>query len=81
MTAVDCCVYLPIWQDASGFLDGSVRYAVTDNLELSLQGSNLLSTETKLYQQINDSTAGGTLTPNAWLKSDRRVVVGLRYRF
>ena len=81
VTAVDCCVYLPIWQDAAGFLDGSVRYAVTDNLELSLQGSNLLSTETKLYQQINDSTAGGTLTPNAWLKSDRRVVVGLRYRF
>ncbi|RZJ46887.1 MAG: TonB-dependent receptor [Brevundimonas sp.] len=81
VTAVDCCVYLPIWQEAAGFLDGSVRFKVNDNLELSLQGSNLLSTETRLFQQVNDSSEGGTLTPNAWLKSDRRVVVGLRYRF
>jgi TonB-dependent receptor len=81
VTAVDCCVFLPIWQESAGFLDGSVRYVVTDNLELSLQASNLLSTETRLFQQINDSSQGGTLTPNAWLKSDRRVVMGLRYRF
>lgn len=81
VTAVDCCVYLPIWQESAGFLDGSVRFKVNDNLELSLQGSNLLSTETRLFQQVNDSSAGGTLTPNAWLKSDRRVVLGLRYRF
>ncbi|RZJ31437.1 MAG: TonB-dependent receptor [Brevundimonas sp.] len=81
VTAVDCCVFLPIWQEAAGFLDGSVRYAVNDNLELSLQGSNLLSTESRLFQQVNDSSQGGTLTPNAWLKSDRRVVLGLRYRF
>lgn len=81
VTAVDCCVYLPIWQEAAGFLDGSVRYKVSDNLELSLQGSNLLSTETRLFQQVNDSSEGGVLTPNAWLKSDRRVVMGLRFRY
>jgi iron complex outermembrane recepter protein len=81
VTAVDCCVYLPIWQEAAGFLDGSIRYRVSDNLELSLQGSNLLSTETRLFQQVNDSSDGGVLTPNAWLKSDRRVVMGLRFRY
>jgi len=81
VTAVDCCVYLPIWQESAGFLDGSVRFKVNDNLELSLQGSNLLSTETRLFQQVNDASDGGTLTPNAWLKSDRRVVLGLRYLF
>lgn len=81
VTAVDCCVYLPIWQESAGFLDGSLRYKVNDHLELSLQGSNLLSTETKLYQQVNNASEGGTLTPNAWLRSDRRMVVGLRYRF
>jgi iron complex outermembrane recepter protein len=81
VTAVDCCVYLPIWQDAAGFLDGSIRYAVNDRLELSIQGSNLLSTETKLYQQVTDSSDGGVLTPNAWLRSDRRLVMGLRFRY
>ncbi|MFN3668189.1 MAG: TonB-dependent receptor [Brevundimonas sp.] len=81
VTAVDCCVYLPIWQESAGFLDGSIRYAVNDRLELSIQGSNLLSTETKLYQQVSDSSDGGTLTPNAWLRSDRRVVMGFRFRY
>lgn len=81
VTAVDCCVYLPIWQEAAGFLDGSIRYAVNDRLELSLQGSNLLNTETRLFQQVSDSSAGGTLTPNAWLQSDRRLVFGFRFRY
>jgi iron complex outermembrane receptor protein len=44
VTVVDCCVYLPVWQKASGFLDGSIRYRMTDNIELSVQGSNLLNT-------------------------------------
>ncbi|NJC41226.1 TonB-dependent receptor [Brevundimonas alba] len=81
VTAVDCCVYLPIWQEAAGFLDGSIRYAVNDRLELSLQGSNLLNTETRLFQQVNNASEGGTLTPNAWLQSDRRLVFGFRFRY
>jgi outer membrane receptor protein involved in Fe transport len=78
---VDCCVFLPIWQDSAGFLDGSIRYRLNDRLELSLQGSNLLSTETKLYQQVTDADDGGVLTPNAWVKADRRLVLGLRFRY
>lgn len=81
IAAVDCCVYLPIWQDSAGFLDGSIRYRLNDRLELSLQGSNLLSTETKLYQQVTDADDGGVLTPNAWVKADRRLVLGLRFRY
>ena len=81
VTAVDCCVYLPIWQEEAGFLDGSIRYAVNDRVEISLQGSNLLNTETRLKQQVTDSSDGGVLTPNGWLQSDRRFVAGFRFRY
>jgi TonB-dependent receptor len=81
VTAVDCCVYLPIWQESAGFLDASIRFRVSDNLELSIQGSNLLDTQTILKQQVTDSADGGVLAPNAWLHSDRRFVFGARLRF
>ena len=83
VTVVDCCVYLPVWQDAAGFLDGSIRYAITDRVELSLQGSNLLNTKTKLRQQVADeeSPEGRVVTvPNAWFQNDRRFVIGARFR-
>ena len=84
VTAVDCCVYLPVWQKAAGFLDGTVRYAVTDNIELNLRGSNLLNTVTKLEQQVTDeeSPEGEIVTvPNAWFQNDRRFEVGARVKF
>ena len=84
VTVVDCCVYLPVWQKASGFLDGSIRYRLTDNVELSVQGSNLLNTKTKLMQQVTDvdSPEGKiVLTPNAWFQNDRRFMFGARVRF
>ena len=30
---LDCCIGLPMWQDDSGYLDGSVRYQINDGLE------------------------------------------------
>ncbi len=84
VTVVDCCVYLPVWQKASGFLDASLRYRLTDNIELSAQGSNLLNTKTKLLQQVTDvdSPEGEiVLTPNAWFQNDRRFTFGARVRF
>jgi iron complex outermembrane receptor protein len=84
VTVVDCCVYLPVWQKASGFLDGSIRYRLTDNIELSVQGSNLLNTKTKLLQQVTDEDSPEgriVLTPNAWFQNDRRFMFGARVRF
>jgi iron complex outermembrane recepter protein len=84
VTAVDCCVYLPVWQKATGFLDASVRYKLTNNFELSLEGSNLLNTKTKLLQQITDEESlegRNVLTPNAWFQNDRRFIIGARARF
>ena len=83
VTAVDCCVYLPVWQEGSGFLDASLRYRVNDAIELSLEGSNLLNTKTKLLQQVTDvdSPEGKViLTPNAWFQNDRRFIIGVRWK-
>ncbi|MBC6983416.1 TonB-dependent receptor [Caulobacter sp. 17J80-11] len=81
VTGVDCCVYLPIWSEDAGYLDASLRYRVNDNIELNFQGSNLLNTETKLHQQVTDSADGGLLKPNGWFRNDRRVVVGIRFKY
>jgi TonB-dependent receptor len=78
VTAADCCVGFPIWQKAVGYLDASIRYRVNDNIELSVQGSNLLDTDTVLLQQVDQR---GTLLPNAWFKNDKRVQVGVRLKY
>jgi len=78
LTAADCCVGFPIWQKGQGFLDASIRYQVSKNIELSIQGSNLLNTDTVLLQQVDNR---GTLTPNAWFQNDRRVQVGIRLKY
>lgn len=81
VTNFDCCVYLPVWSDDIGFLDASIRYRVNDNVELSVQGSNLLDTETVLFQQVTDLDEGKLLLPNGWFRNDRRFVFGLRLKF
>ena len=83
VTAVDCCVYLPVWQKASGYLDASIRYRLTDSIELSLEGSNLLNTKTVLLQQVTDKNSPEgkiILTPNGWFQNDRRFIVGVRWK-
>jgi TonB-dependent receptor len=83
---LDCCVGLPVWQKASGYLDGSARYALTDNMELSVDVSNILNTTAVSQQQVfGDST----LTPDAkavkldsgWVRNDRRFQLGVRFRY
>ena len=78
VTAADCCVGFPIWQKAIGYLDASIRYRVNDNIELSVQGSNLLDSDTVLLQQVDNR---GTLMPNAWFKNDKRVQMGVRLKY
>ncbi len=86
VTALDCCVGLPIWEKGMGQLDGSIRYRVNDHVELNLSGSNLLGSDTILMQQVfGDSTstpgADRVLQPYAWYKNDRRVQVGIRLKY
>ena len=83
---LDCCIGLPVFQKAAGFLDGSVRYSVGSHVELSLDVTNLLDTRTVYQQQIfGDSTA----TPGAaalyqdsgWSRVERRYQFGIRAKF
>ena len=83
VTAVDCCVYLPVWQEGAGYLDASIRYRLTNAIEFSLEGSNLLNTKSVLYQQVTDvhSPEGkNILTPNGWFQNDRRFIAGVRWK-
>ena len=83
---LDCCIGLPMWQEASGYLDGSLRLQVGNNLELSLEASNLLDTTTVNQQQLFGDSA---LTPgaatvrrdSAWIRSDRRFQLGVRLKY
>lgn len=83
---LDCCIGLPMWQEASGYLDGALRLQVGNNLELSLEGSNLLNTTIVNRQQLAGDSA---LTPgaapvwrdSAWIRSDRRFQLGVRLKY
>ena len=81
VTAKDCCAVYPIWNDDQGHLDASIRYNINDNIEISLQGSNLTNVTTKLKQQATDSADGGLLLPNAWFQNDRRYTLGVRFKY
>lgn len=78
VTAIDCCVGFPIWQKSTGYLDASFRLRATKNVEFVLEATNLLGTDTVLFQQV-DST--GLLKRNAWFKNDRRYQLGARLTF
>ena len=83
---LDCCIGLPVFQKAAGFLDGSIRYSVNSNIELSIEGTNLLGTTTVYQQEIFGDSP---LTPGAkpvymdssWSRVDRSVQFGLRAKF
>jgi TonB-dependent receptor len=79
VTAIDCCVAYPIWQDDYGQLDGSIRWRMSDTMELMLSGSNLLNEETVLTQQVTNAEDGGLRLPNAWFQNDRRYTLSFRF--
>jgi TonB-dependent receptor len=79
VTAVDCCVAVPIWNEDYGQLDGSLRWRVTDSIELGISGSNLTNSETVLRQQVENYEDGGLTLPNAWFQNDRRYTLTFRY--
>ena len=83
---LDCCVGLPVFQKAAGFLDGSVRYSIDSHVELSFDATNLLDTRTVYEQQIfGDSTATPGAKPvymdSGWSRVDRRYQLGVRVKF
>jgi outer membrane receptor protein involved in Fe transport len=79
VTAIDCCVAYPIWNGNYGQLDGSLRWQMTDHIEIAFSGSNLLNEETVLRQQVSNFEDGGLTMPNAWFQNDRRYTLSFRY--
>ena len=77
ISQADCCVKLPIWQDAYGQLDASVHYKPTSAWDIFLDAQNLTEEETVLRQQVNNS---GLLLPRSWFTNDLRLQLGVRYR-
>ncbi len=83
---LDCCIGLPMYQKGNGFLDLSLRYKLNDNIELSLDGSNLLDTTTVIQQQVfgdSDATPGAKAVrkDSAWIRNDRRYQIGVRFKY
>jgi TonB-dependent receptor len=83
---LDCCIGMPVFQKAAGFLDGSVRYSIGTHVELSIDATNLLDTRTQYKQQIfGDSTATPGAKPvfmdSGWSRVDRRYQAGVRVKF
>ncbi|MES2826220.1 MAG: TonB-dependent receptor [Pseudomonadota bacterium] len=68
---------LPVYADASGQLDGSVAYAFTENLKLSLEVNNITNSETRTI--MKQLAAGEHYT--SYFVYDRRYALTLRASF
>lgn len=78
ISQADCCIKLPIWQDAYGQLDASAHYKPSASWDVFLDVQNLLQQETVLRQQVNQQ---GLTLPRSWFTNDLRLQLGVRYRF
>jgi len=77
ISQADCCIKLPIWQDAYGQLDASFHYKPTDSWDVFLDVQNLTEQDTVLRQQVTNE---GLTLPRSWFTNDMRLSLGVRYR-
>ncbi len=68
----------PIFQEEGGYLDASLKYDFTDQLQLRFQAANLLDTKSKATQQID---AAGQRYGRSSFLNDRRFEVGVRWQY
>jgi TonB-dependent receptor len=83
---IDCCIGLPVFQKAAGFMDGSIRYSIDSHVELSFDVVNLLDTKIQYQQEVfGDSSATPGAKPvymdSGWSATDRRYQLGVRAKF
>lgn len=74
---VDSIWRLPVYNDAAGYLDGSISYQINDNFTLSLEANNLSNTVTKSVMRQN----GAGDHDAAYHQSDTRYALSLRGHF
>jgi TonB-dependent receptor len=70
--------FAPIMNEATGQLDGSFTYSVTDHVKVGLQAVNLLNEVTKTSQVLNNQLLTGG---RSWFMNDRRFSLLMRMNF
>ncbi|MDR7090398.1 MULTISPECIES: TonB-dependent receptor [Cellvibrio] len=78
LTTRDVISRYPLWNDDSGFLDGSAFYKLNDNLTVGLQFTNLLNTQTETIMILDGK---GLEAGRSWFVNDRRVALLLKGTF
>jgi outer membrane receptor protein involved in Fe transport len=74
--------YAPIFNEATGQLDGSIFYSINDKIRVGIQAVNLLNEVTRTSQVIAASEDGGIRrAPRSWFMQDRRFSAVLRATF
>ena len=86
VTAQDCCTVFPVFQKDAGYLDARFAYRVNEAIELSLEGSNLLNTQTVLMQMVDGSMTAypdreAKFVTSSWLQNDRRLTASVRLKY
>ena len=74
----DIFPFSPIWQEATGQLDASIFYAITDDIKLGIQGVNLLDEVTRTSQVVDFD---GTRVTRSAFRNDRRYTFLARFSF
>ncbi len=68
----------PKYNDDLGFLDFSANYNLTDQIKLGFNINNVLNTQTKTLQQVNQA---GLLAPRQFIVNDRRFTLSVTGNF
>ncbi len=78
LTTADVITKLPIYSEASGQVDASAFYTISDNFKIGVEGSNLLNEVTETKMQVNQDK---TKVPRRFFINDRRVSLVLKGTF
>ena len=70
--------FVPVYAEATGMMDASLYYTISDNWQVGIEGSNLLDTETRTRYQMNEE---GLTTDALSFTTDRRYALSVRGTF
>ena len=75
LTTRDVISKSPLFYDSYGLLDGSVFYRINEQIEVGIQGTNLMNTQHETRMVLDND---GLETGRSWFVTDRRVALILR---
>lgn len=83
----DVIAYAPVYGEATGQLDASLSYRITDQFRIGLEANNLLDevTRTSIQNETNPGSTSGVQetvrSPRSYFVNDRRLALSLNYTF